>query len=595
LHKASELPKTLYYRRVPLSGREKNESLDDFFSNLVAYGPEELELKKEADYRRAHEVDLKICKAGEEALKRNLDDSGTVTLLLEAQKSIRQLSLDPFAKRKLQKGEWFEEIGYQHFFRNRVTEINQALRQVLKIAVSTEADQRCRACDEEFDVVVKVTVDSDLKIEGLSVELEETDSFVKTYLDQKKRTLIRDKPVHAYFKARVKEKALPTVPEAPYYRRVEEFHPGLHCTVRGRIDDESMAFVVGIDMPDVVSPVQIQPRPTRLVRRREAAGEGIAVVVEFRTQGPLHILGSRPREKPLRFKLWPEGTEGLRIEPSSLIIEDWNVEKTTFHRFKVRCDTPLRGGHISLHAQRLEKKLQGPVFTAKVPVDIIDCKVIPDTRVGVIAGHDRSLIVALKALGIRVRILDPGLEEVLPFLDSPHDLRTLFIGWRALEALPDLKKYHEQLDAFVKEGGRIVFLGQRPGAWNEDRGNPRMGPLPLNLGKGRIEDESAAVKILVPDHPIFTKPNRIGPEDYRGWIQERGLCFPYEADAGYTRLLSIDRGGKKVIDTGLLVVGHGKGTVVYVALALSRQLEGAVSGAFELLANLAGAGIHEKR
>lgn len=608
LHKAGELPGTLYYRLVSLPGREKKESADDFFSDLVANGPEELELKKEADYRRAHEVDLKICKAGEDALKRGLVDPETVTLLMEAQKSISELSMDPFAERKLQRGEWFEEIGYQHFFRHRVNEINQALRQVLNIAVSVDADRRGRACDEELDVVVKVTMDSDRKIEGVIVVLEEADRFIKTYCDQKNRTLTRDKPVHAYFKARVKEKARPTVPEAPHYRRVEEFLPGMRCTISGRIDGEIMAFVVGIDMPDIVAPVQIKSHPTRLVKRLEAAAEGVPVWVEFRTQGPLYFLGGRPRQKPprfkprkkpLRFRLWPEGTEGLHIKPSSVIIEDWTGEKTSFHRFKIRSDAPLRGGAISFHAQLLEenneKKTRGPVFTVKLPVDIIDSKVSPGTQVGVIAGHDRPLVMALKALGIRAKVLEASQEEALVFLDSAHDFKTLFIGWRALEALPGLKKYHKQLEEFVKNGGRIVFLGQRPGAWNEDRGNPRMVPFPLNLGKGRIEDEDALVKILEPDHPIFTEPNRIGPEDFKGWIQERGLHFPYEADAGYTRLLSIDRGGKNALDTGLLVAGHGKGTVVYVALALSRQLEGAVPGAYELLANLASPGIHEKR
>lgn len=72
-------------------------------------------------------------------------------------------------------------------------------------------------------------------------------------------------------------------------------------------------------------------------------------------------------------------------------------------------------------------------------------------------------------------------------------------------------------------------------------------------------------------------------------VQERGHDFPTDVDSRYLRLLRIAAPVEgKTLDTGLLVAEHGKGSVVYTSLALSRQLRAGIPGAYALLANLAG-------
>jgi hypothetical protein len=109
----------------------------------------------------------------------------------------------------------------------------------------------------------------------------------------------------------------------------------------------------------------------------------------------------------------------------------------------------------------------------------------------------------------------------------------------------------------------------------------------------RVTDENAPIEILVPDHPVFNTPNRIGSETWAGWVQERGTYFLGERDPHYVDLLrSIDpfpyNAGAK---TGALVEArYGKGRWIYVGLGLWRQLPAGTDGAYQLLANLLSLG-----
>jgi hypothetical protein len=95
--------------------------------------------------------------------------------------------------------------------------------------------------------------------------------------------------------------------------------------------------------------------------------------------------------------------------------------------------------------------------------------------------------------------------------------------------------------------------------------------------------------VLVPDHPVFNVPNKLTPEDWAGWVQERGRSFLDTKDARYVDLIEMEdpfefnKGAKR----GALVEARiGKGRWIYVGLSLSRQLEAGVPGAYRLLENL---------
>jgi hypothetical protein len=117
-------------------------------------------------------------------------------------------------------------------------------------------------------------------------------------------------------------------------------------------------------------------------------------------------------------------------------------------------------------------------------------------------------------------------------------------------------------------------------------------PYPLQIARphDRVTDETAPVRILDASHPVVSYPNRIGPADFEGWVQERGLYFPRTWDERYTPVLEMSDPGESPLRGAILVAKYGKGTYVYTGLAFFRQLPEGVPGAYRLFANLLALG-----
>ena len=94
----------------------------------------------------------------------------------------------------------------------------------------------------------------------------------------------------------------------------------------------------------------------------------------------------------------------------------------------------------------------------------------------------------------------------------------------------------------------------------------------------------------MPAHPVFTTPNRIGPETWAGWVQERGLYFLGERDPRYVDLVRLDairsRTTRARRPARWSKRAYGKGRWIYIGLGLWRQLPAGTDGAYRLLANL---------
>ncbi|MBP7570841.1 MAG: LmbE family protein, partial [Acidobacteria bacterium] len=116
------------------------------------------------------------------------------------------------------------------------------------------------------------------------------------------------------------------------------------------------------------------------------------------------------------------------------------------------------------------------------------------------------------------------------------------------------------------------------------------GPYPAKVSSNRVTGEEAPVQVLVPDHPVFNSPNRIGEDAWAGWVQERGLYFlAPDKDPRYADLVSLEDPfpHNPGVKTGALVEARvGKGRWIYLGLGLWRQLPAGTPGAYQLLANL---------
>ncbi len=141
-------------------------------------------------------------------------------------------------------------------------------------------------------------------------------------------------------------------------------------------------------------------------------------------------------------------------------------------------------------------------------------------------------------------------------------------------------------------GGHLVVLYNKSPEMNSGpggRGGSPYTPFVARAGQARITVEEAPVKVLQPQHPFMTQPNRLVASDWDGWVQERGLYFLETKDEAFVELLEIQDPwplNPEPHRGALTTVPVGEGHWTYVGLALFRQLPAGVPGSFRLMANL---------
>ncbi|MGH7522472.1 MAG: hypothetical protein ACREMI_14445, partial [Gemmatimonadales bacterium] len=205
------------------------------------------------------------------------------------------------------------------------------------------------------------------------------------------------------------------------------------------------------------------------------------------------------------------------------------------------------------------------------------------SRVGYVRGAADRVPEALLAVGVPLELLS---ADSLARADlSRYD--AIVIGSRAYETEPALVANNGRLVDYVAKGGlMMVQYQQYPFV---DGG---FAPYPVTIGRphDRVTDENAPVTPLDPTHPVFHYPNDIGPADWRGWVQERGLYFARTWDTTYVAVLETHDPGpaSSELKGGLLIAPLGRGTYVYTGLSFFRQLPAGVPGAYRLFMNLLG-------
>jgi LmbE family N-acetylglucosaminyl deacetylase len=209
----------------------------------------------------------------------------------------------------------------------------------------------------------------------------------------------------------------------------------------------------------------------------------------------------------------------------------------------------------------------------------IDVRLAPGLRIGYIMGTGDLVPDAIAAMGVTPHLLS---DDELATADLAQ-WNVLVIGIRAYSVRPTLALIQPRLQQFVENGGTLVVQYQSSNF---------PAPLPLSMDgtPERVVDERAPVQLLAPSDPLLTTPNRITPADFDGWFEERGHSFLATWDPGYTALTETADPGQDPQRGGLLVTHPGKGTYIYVAYALYRQLPELVPGSYRILANLLSAG-----
>ncbi len=216
---------------------------------------------------------------------------------------------------------------------------------------------------------------------------------------------------------------------------------------------------------------------------------------------------------------------------------------------------------------------------AKLKTRKVDVKIAQGLRIAYIMGPGDDVPEAIQQLGFTPHLLTDA--ELTSGDYSAWNV--IVVGIRAYSTRPAVAASQAHLDEFVRNGGTLIVQYQSA---------TFPAPLPLAMGRTpeRVVDETAPVKLLAPSNPLLSSPNKITTADFDGWVEERGHSFLDSWDPGYTALTETADQGQDPQRGGLIVAHSGKGTYVYVAYALYRQLPELVPGSYRLLANLLSAG-----
>lgn len=218
---------------------------------------------------------------------------------------------------------------------------------------------------------------------------------------------------------------------------------------------------------------------------------------------------------------------------------------------------------------------------ATVAVHLIEAEFVRRLRYAYIPGADEEILKALEPFGLDVTLLAP---EELSYSDlSLFD--TIVVGPNAYLVSDDVRRNAARLLEYVERGGTLIVQYQ---AYGYEGTGWAPHPFRYHQPHDRVTSPEAPVTLLDPDHPVLSVPNRVTPEDFEGWVHDRGLYFFGEWDKRYVPLLESADPGQEPQRGGLVVASHGRGTYVYAAYSFFRQIPEGVPGAIRLFANLLG-------
>jgi len=202
---------------------------------------------------------------------------------------------------------------------------------------------------------------------------------------------------------------------------------------------------------------------------------------------------------------------------------------------------------------------------------------VADRRIGYVMGSGDEGPEAIRQLGLDVEMIEPDDWSA----DRLDRYDTIVLGVRTYEVRDDLIAANPLLLDWVSRGGTLVVQYNK-----EEFNDGDYAPFPIEIGRGRVTDENAPVKLLARGAALLHSPNEIHDSDFEGWVQDRGLYYPDRWDGAYTALLGMSDPGEEELDGSLLVAPYGDGLYVHTSLAFFRQLPAGVPGAYRLWANL---------
>ena len=199
-------------------------------------------------------------------------------------------------------------------------------------------------------------------------------------------------------------------------------------------------------------------------------------------------------------------------------------------------------------------------------------------NIAYIMGAGDKVPECLRYIGYNVDEIEISTAE--PDYLSNYD--AVVLGIRALNTIENIDVYRDNLMTYVSNGGTLITQ------YNTSRRlkSKDFAPYPMSLGRFRVCQEEAEMRIVNDEHRVLNYPNKISSNDFENWIQERGLYFASEWDDAYETIISSNDEGEDPSEGGMLIAKHGEGYFVYSSFSWFRQLPAGVPGAYRIFANM---------
>ena len=205
-------------------------------------------------------------------------------------------------------------------------------------------------------------------------------------------------------------------------------------------------------------------------------------------------------------------------------------------------------------------------------------------HIGYIDGAGDNVLSFLRQAGLEVGVLkDADFSDATKL--KKYD--AIVTGVRAVNVEKRMIAWMPLLLKYVENGGTLIMQYNTL----QDLATPQLGPYPFVLVNERVTEEDAKVIFTNASCKLLNMPNKITDEDFKDWIQERGLYFASKWDTThYQTLFSMNDSGEKPLEGSTIYTKYGKGQYIYTSLSFFRQLPIGNKGAIRLFMNMLSAG-----
>ena len=373
---------------------------------------------------------------------------------------------------------------------------------------------------------------------------------------------------------------------------------GTPITLRGDIVCRS-SFPGGYRelVPAVLPPVSIHPRTGHKFLPPDTSSRHLDLTVVVRNHSRKRVDGRLVLQTPADWTTTPRemeismGTGETKGFRQTVTVPGHSAAGTYNLDYQIQCGdrayalelTPVRMGSPGVATVDAANCIREEhiLTPARVTVHLIDAKFVPGQQYAYITGAAEQVRDGLALFGVNFTVIA---DAELGFIDFSR-FDAIVVGPNAFVLRDEVRKNASRLLDYVENGGTLIVQYQ---TYRYQESGLAPYPIRYSQPHDRVTIATMPIEILEPENPLFHFPNPITDQDFDGWERDRGMYFIGEWDPRYTPLLSCADSGETAKHGGLLECQLGKGTYIYMAYTLFRQLPQGVPGAFRLFANLLG-------